>query len=155
MVRNSSILFFITIVIFFNLHDSHQCSPRQGVPEETEDTAIIEDSPYLKYLRDYTKIVSHEQTFNRRWFHYLKCNGTYDKDVGDVLRGLCSYCSTFREDNKSNQWECMNQCYTGVQFGECLHEYRKRSNGQVRFISSFVEKLSGSMPHYIGLHIMI
>ncbi|XP_057337104.1 uncharacterized protein LOC130675427 [Microplitis mediator] len=151
MIKNSLYFFFITIIIFFNLHDSHQCSSRQGIPEETEDSVIIERSPFLKYLRDYTKIISHEQAFNKRWFHYLKCNGTYDKDVGDVLRGLCSYCSTFKSDNLRHQWDCMNQCYTGLHFGECLHDYRERSDGQVKFVSSFVEKLSGSTPQFMSL----
>lgn len=68
---------------------------------------MIETTPYLKYLRDYNKLISHEQTFNRDWFGYLECNGTYNRNIGDVLRGLCNFCKTFESKNFYFEWDCM------------------------------------------------
>ncbi|XP_057341059.1 uncharacterized protein LOC130678050 [Microplitis mediator] len=144
MDKNYKLFIFIIILCIINLiSETDACTP--SAPAETENSsAIIERTEYLKFLRDVNKGRNNmRQKFNRIWFRYLDCNGTYDQEIGDVLQGLCNYCAMIVNDYSTIEWDCMNKCYTGIGLSDCSGYYSREIGKTVEYLDGFVEKLSG------------
>ncbi|KAH0554674.1 uncharacterized protein LOC123263628 [Cotesia glomerata] len=140
---------FIALLVILNFHGALQCGSGSSEPPKKvikpvviNYTEIIESTKYLKFLRDFEG-VSRVHRFDPEFHVYLKCNGSYNEQMGRVMHGLCSYCVEMQPSKNNVYWRCMDKCFTTLKATNCLRNYEELVLKKAREIEDYVKELSG------------